>query len=268
MTALVGLDLAWTGHHPSGVCVLRVIEDRLRLETLETRIASPDAFADWLTDLDASVVVAIDAPLVRSTACDAERQLGRAFARFHASAYMATPDFLSRHGLVAGPALGTALAARGWSVDPAVAREGGRVAFEMYPHAFHIVTFGLDRRLAYKKGRLEARRTAFATYQEHLRATLQVLDAELAAEPRIVDLLAPAALSAGARALKDLEDRLDALTCALAAAEAWRHGIAAADIFGTVRDGYIAIPGIGRRGWSATGQRTADLRHRVATKNR
>ena len=50
--------------------------------------------------------------------------------------------------------------AAGFVIDPlAIAPEcRGRFAFEMYPHAFHVVAFQLERRLGYKKGRIAARR--------------------------------------------------------------------------------------------------------------
>jgi predicted RNase H-like nuclease len=63
---------------------------------------------------------------------------------------------------------------------------------------------------------------------------------------RVRALLDPAAVAATGPALKHIEDQLDAITCALAALIAWRDGLPAADIFGNVESGYIAVPGLHR----------------------
>jgi predicted RNase H-like nuclease len=193
-----------------------------------------------------SVVAAVDAPLLRRPGCMAERELARAFGRYHAAAYNANMDFLERKGLLAGPRLGEALLSARFSLDPLAltACAEGRFAFEMYPHAFHVAAFGLERRLGYKKGRIAGRKAELAVYQEQLRAMVGRLAPGLADDERVVDVLASSALTATGRALKALEDRLDALTCALAALIAWRDGISAGDVFGDAESGYIAVPGL------------------------
>jgi predicted RNase H-like nuclease len=178
----------------------------------------------------------------------AERELARSFGRYHAAAYNANLDFLSRKGLLAGPALGDALVAAGFIIDPLaiVPAASGRFAFEMYPHAFHVVAFQLQRRLGYKKGRIAARREAFALYQEALRLLLATQAPDVAADPRVAALLRHEVLAARGRALKAVEDQLDALSCALAALIAWRFGLVRDEVFGDAETGYIAVPGLAR----------------------
>ncbi|MBI2765128.1 MAG: DUF429 domain-containing protein [Chloroflexi bacterium] len=246
MPVFVGLDLAWTPHHESGLCALRLDSAGFELIELSCRIETPAAFAAILAGFGPDAVAAVDAPLVRTAACTAERELARAFGRYRASAYNANTSFLERKGLMAGPQLGDALRAQGFSLDPSsLAPCGtGRVAFEMYPHAAHVVHFSLAERLKYKKGRLAGRLLAFVAYQAHLRGFAERTAPGLAENRAIAALLDPAAIPAAGRALKAHEDQLDALTCALVACRAWRDGVAACEIFGSAAAGYIAVPGL------------------------
>jgi predicted RNase H-like nuclease len=114
----------------------------------------------------------------------------------------------------------------------------------MYPHAFHVAAFGLAERILYKKGRRAVRLAGFALYQQHLRRLLDSHAPGLADAAAIAPLLEPGALEARGRALKALEDQLDAITCAVAALIAWRHGVAPGEVFGDSASGYIAVPGM------------------------
>ena len=249
-TLIAGLDLAWTTYRPSGVCLLEACGGDVRLSGLESRVDTPAGFVAELLSYGETVIAAVDAPLRRRDGCTAERELARSFGRYHAGAYNANVAFLERKGLLAGPALGEALEAAGFAIDPLLIAPGatGRFAFEMYPHAFHVVAFQLARRLGYKKGRMAPRREAFAVYQAALRVLMDAEAPGLAAEEPIARLLGPEALIAGGRALKAVEDQLDALSCALAALIAWRHGLVREEVFGEVATGYIAVPGLARDG--------------------
>jgi predicted RNase H-like nuclease len=246
VTFFAGLDLAWTPHHESGLCILRLDHSGLELLELSCRIETPQAFASLLTTLGPDTVVAVDAPLVRTSSCQAERELARAFGHYTAPAYTASTDFLERHQLLAGPLLGDALRGSGFELDPLCVspRVRGRFAFEMYPHAAHVVHFRLDERMKYKKGPLAARRSVFADYQSHLRALAETLSPHLTQSSVLREILAPAAIPGAARPLKQLEDRLDAVICALMAYAAWRDGIERCEVFGSARDGCIAVPGL------------------------
>jgi predicted RNase H-like nuclease len=258
---LAGIDLAWTDHRESGVCILEARGEEAALSRLEARTDTVAGFVEELTSLGPDVVVAVDAPLIRREGCMAERRLGTVFGgKYKASAYLATTAFLEsrRPPLDAGLRLGVALAAAGFELDPLRLAPGarGRFAFEMYPHAFHVAEFGLPERLAYKKGRRAARLRGFAEYQDRLRQLADSLAPGLAASGAIAATLDPAALAVRGRGLKALEDRLDALTCALAALIAWRVGIVADDVFGDAAEGYIAVPGLHRTPFFMARRRT------------
>jgi predicted RNase H-like nuclease len=55
-------------------------------------------------------------------------------------------------------------------------------------------------------------------------------------------VLPDAAVQHSGRTLKDIEDRLDAAACAVAAFHAWKFGAAGLEVFGDVQNGYIAVP--------------------------
>lgn len=240
MHTFVGLDLAWSSRKESGLCVLEVGTAGLSCRTIDAVCSGTEWFADFITALGPDTTAAIDAPLIVGSDRMAEHELGRVFGRYKAGAYVVTPSFLAKSG-TAGPELAEALRARGFSLDPSTPGNGGRLAVEVYPHAAHVVLFGLRERLAYKKGPLAARRAGLREYQQHLAGLLEEQPA-VSSDPRVSALLDAAATGAAGRALKRVEDCLDALTCAYVAYHRWRHGPAAVRMFGDAASGYILVP--------------------------
>jgi predicted RNase H-like nuclease len=244
MTVFIGLDLAWTPHHPSGVCILEHDGTGLRLRKLHCSTSSPDCFATMCASFGPDVVVGVDAPLVVEADRRAEAQLARVYGARHAGAYLATIPFLTRMNGLAGPRLAEELRLRGFSLDPAglAAEARGRFAMEVFPHPAHIELFGLATALKYKKGAVATRKAQLASYQGHLRTLLGAEAPLVLADGRVEAVLAPAALDARGKALKALEDRLDALTCAFVAYHCWRHGPDGFRVFGCGEHGSIVVP--------------------------
>jgi len=246
MPVFVGLDLAWTATRESGVCVFESAGRDVRLLASTAYVDTPAGFASLCAGLGADVVVAVDAPLIVGPLRLAEREVGRAFSRYQASAHSASEALLRDSGRMAGPDLGGELAAREFSLDPhaITERAPGRFAFECYPHALHVVQFRLIERLPYKrkKGRrVDFVRGVLQTYQSLLRGRLE---ADLPGLPgQLMDILDPSAAQARGSALKRLEDRLDAVTCAHAAFVAWRDGVQPAEVLGDSH-GYVCVPGL------------------------
>ena len=227
MATFIGLDLAWTPRRESGFCRLEGERgEELRCTSLGAAVCAVEGLAEELAAVDGSVVAAIDAPLLYTPERWAEREVARRFGRYKASPHQA--HYAVRQGYVAGIDLGAALAARGFTLDPAPLLRGerGRFAAEVFPHAIHVRLFGLSERLPYKPGRgrtVAFRREALRRYQE-LMGRLLAREAPGVLEHRDVRRALAAETAANARgaALKRLDDTLDGLTCALAAWLLWR----------------------------------------------
>lgn len=128
------------------------------------------------------------------------------------------------------------LAASGWSLDPGHATAPSRRrAIEVYPHVATVGLLGLERTIKYKKGRIDARRAGLASLQARLHAALPTLD------PALEPFCAEAVTALRGRALKDLEDRLDALVCA---AMALRFALRPdrIEVIGDAAAGYVVVP--------------------------
>jgi predicted RNase H-like nuclease len=242
VTVFVGLDLAWTAHRETGVCVLAERNGELQLERLECRIDSPVGFAEFCAEWGDDVIVAIDAPLVLTPQRRAEAELGRMYSSRHAGAYTATAKFLER--MDAGPQLALRLTSVGFEVMPErFSREAtGRWAFEVFPHPAHVELFPLEMALRYKKGRVTLRRAELVRYQGLLSVLLSATAPAAFASDLASEILDAGGTEAKGRALKNLEDRLDALTCALIAYHCWREGPAGFRVFGDGENGYIVVP--------------------------
>jgi len=224
----IGLDLVWTAHNESGICWFEgETSESLTCVRLEVAVRDIDDLADEIAAVPGTVVVAIDAPLLYTADRWVEKEIGRQFGRYKASAHSAHAAV--RRGWTAGIDLGIALKARGFNLDPAaLGRESDcRVAVEVYPHTIHVRLFNLTERLPYKQKRrrpVAYRRQIFNQYQGHLRALAERQVPGVLAHPDIQNALAPqTAQDAKGAGLKHLEDKLDGLTCALAAWLAWSN---------------------------------------------
>ena len=249
MVLLAGIDLAWTRHHESGVCMVEMNGASVRVVELGTRIVTPDGLASHLAAFGEPIVAAVDAPLVVTPVRTAERDLGKVFGAFKASAHSANLGLLTSTGRMAGPKLADQLSAHGFSLDPTniPPSPGGRHAVEVYPHAAHVRLFNLTERIPYKQKAhrpVSCRRKQFEVYQGFLAGLLGRNLPGLLENAYLRGRLAPEATLARGAALKRLEDELDAITCMYVAFHAWKHGSAGLEVFGNATDGHIAVPRI------------------------
>ncbi|MBA4180635.1 MAG: DUF429 domain-containing protein [Anaerolinea sp.] len=244
MTVFIGLDLAWTPHRETGVCVLEGGAAGVALRALNCSISSPEDFARLCGSSGDDVVVAVDAPLVVEPERRAEAELGKVFGSRHAGAYTATMPFLEKMKGLAGPHLAAHLGNRGFEMDPyrLAAEARGRFALEVFPHPAHIELFGLGLALKYKKGPVATRRRVLREYQGHLTRLLARELLRVTTAASVQEALVPEATHAKGKALKNLEDRLDALTCAYVAYHCWMHGPAGFSVFGCREHGCIVVP--------------------------
>jgi len=245
MVVIAGIDLAWSGRRPTGVCLLEV--EGLSSRVVDISVTPPETDAEavlhLLAALGPDVVAGIDAPLIVGPNRRAEAELARAYGRFGVFAYAARTDFLDRHRIGEGPRLGALLTASGWDLSPeGVAAEApGRRALEVFPHATAVSLLGAAFALKYKKGPLAARLGPLNQLRTLLR-DYAVEQLPCLVDPAAGGLLTESIALGGGAALKATEDRLDAVACALAAHHAWRHGSEGLTTFGSAAEGYIAVP--------------------------
>ena len=224
----LGVDLAWGCGNSSGVVVLAGRTFPLRLSGGPGVVSSHAAALAWIAaEADGHpAAVGIDAPLLglgglrRRRPCD--DHVSRAFGRFHASTHSPplAPD-LRRFAV----RLRRRYGARCLAPDVPPAR-GQPAIREVYPHALQVRLFGLDRRRAviapYKGRRFRGKRAWVtrglrpfiarcrrALEGEYLDPRAPGWQALLALAPRVTMPIAE---------LKAIEDRWDAVLCAVAVA--------------------------------------------------
>lgn len=242
----IGVDLAWAidrnhtalAYGDGGVTGLSIVG----IEGGRSQAAVVDAIARACADAPAAVA-AIDAPLVVANATGqrpCERSLNEAYARFHAGAHPMNLGIAhARTGMDLVAALGTRLGFRLALPDRAAACRCGRWLFETYPHPAMVRLYGLTRILKYKHGTVAERRAGLRRVQERL-ATLH--GRGLRRTRCVATLLAADPAAARGRALKEFEDRLDAVLCAYLAWHAWRHGAPGSEVHGDLAGGAIVVP--------------------------
>ncbi|MBS1704291.1 MAG: DUF429 domain-containing protein [Armatimonadetes bacterium] len=224
----VGIDLAWSAHNETGIAIWG---DQL---DVEVGVFSVPEIVDRLLSLDGRVVAAIDAPLISEPGRMAERELQRVYGKHKASCHCGSCELLVSTGRDAGMRLGVALQEAGFSLDPV--KPSDKWALEVYPHAAMVAMWNLPYRLEYKakpRRTRETRTSAFRRLQELLKGDLGGVDC---GERNWLDVdLEPLR----GKALKRLEDGLDAITCAVVARKAHPDRL---DVFGNVETGYIVVP--------------------------
>jgi predicted RNase H-like nuclease len=238
----IGLDLAWSSRNRSGGAVIQ--EGRLVAATglLQSDEEILAFIADHLPG-HAPVVVAVDAPLCVPNEegmrrCDYE--VSQAWGAYDAGAYPGNRRQLAYDGTIRGETLAATLSHQHGFVQaaPIPHRGQGRFLCEVFPHPAHVALFGLPRTLKYKQ---KANRSRDESDAELLR--YRNLLAGLAAyNPPLTGLEVlgqPGASPLRGRARQELEEALDAVTCAYVAWYAWWHGPGRQRVFGSLAEGHI-----------------------------
>lgn len=226
----LGLDLAWSDRNPSAGCAL---EENGRVLN-EAALGSDAEIVAWIAEHSADrVVVAADIPLAvpnEKGMRPCERELHHVYGGAHAGPYPANRSLHRRWGRVRGEDLARLLRTAGFT-DPW--SPGSRVLLEVYPHPGLVEAFRLPERLSYKKGRVANRRSGL----RHLAALLATLD-----DPPLIGPEISVTDDVGGKALKAVEDRLDARFCAWIALVWALHGRDRIRLFGDGATGHVAVP--------------------------
>lgn len=255
----LGVDLAWRPDRPSGVAVLAGRAFPLHLDADPRLLPDHAAVVAWIARQAARspVAVGIDAPLLgteRPGRRPCDDAVARAFGRFHAATHTppATPHLraftaalLARYG----PA----------SFRPGVPPARGRPAIrEVYPNALRVWLLRLRRGEVLRPYKRRRFRSVSAWAEEGLRPFVRACRRALAGrlvlgdDPAWRRLVAadPGPGLSGA-ALKALEDRWDAVLCAVAVAlERLAPGVVrpfTGSSGGSWRRGYILAPALQAR---------------------
>jgi predicted RNase H-like nuclease len=238
---VIGVDLAWACGNPSGLCAVE------RGRVLASAVLIDDDAIDawiraWATD---DVLVAFDAPLVVANTTGrrpCEAVMAAAFRGEHAGPYPANLTIL-RHDVRAAR-----LAERlGLDVSPeAFARSPLRAAIEVFPHPALVVFLARSERLPYKAKPGRSFSVRYAAMHELVRGLLALREADppldVTTSPAWEALAASVGNEPRGRALKRLEDELDAYVCAYVGVYhlAWR-GRRSLTV-GDGASGYIVTP--------------------------
>jgi predicted RNase H-like nuclease len=235
----LGVDLGWQSG-PTGLCCLHMAADRLELVALDRLQTTADILA-WIahwTEGATNAVVAVDAPTLIPNEAGMrlpDRLAHKHFGRYDAGCYPANRGRPFAAKLIA---FGLALEALGFEHRPhSEPKPEGRFQLEVFPHPVTVHLFGLSKILKYKKGTLAQRRPELQKLRQYQLDVLPTLDPALTLQE--ADL--PEIPTTGA-AMKAVEDQLDALTCAYAAAHWWVWGLERNWVLGDVSEGYIVVP--------------------------
>ena len=121
---------------------------------------------------------------------------------------------------------------------------GRRWFFEVYPHPAHVVLFRRTRIIKYKKGPIASRRCGLEEFRQSLIEHLSVAQPSLKITVALQSFLdQPLEMLRGA-ALKQYEDKLDAVFCAYLAAYFWAWSYQRNEMIGSYETGYIINPRI------------------------
>jgi predicted RNase H-like nuclease len=246
MPKFIGIDLAWkTDAKHTGVAALAGDQSTVELYEkphLVKSLADVEAFI--LRNAEPDVVVAIDAPLVLKNVTGqrpCETEISRRFGAAHAGAHTSNLKLYPKPRSVQ---LAKDLEANGFvhCPHPHSAALAGKWFFEVYPHPAHVVLFGLPRIVKYKKGAVPTRRAGLSQFRDCLLTSFSVAVPALKRTNALDTFLGEPLETMAGPALKEYEDRLDALFCAYLAAHFWAWSYGRNEMIGTLDRGYIINP--------------------------
>ena len=231
--SIIGLDLAWGERRPDGMCLLRGGDRRAQVVRHDLVFGDEALLAWFRGHVPAGpALVMVDGPIVCPNPAGSrpvDRLTHTLFGRFHAACHPANATKCPRPARVAAR-----LAELGFTVGWAPAR-GSRLVAEVYPHPAMVRLFGLDRIVKYKQGPVTGRRREFRRLQRLLRACLAVQFPEVSPSAETRRLLR-------APWTKHVEDRTDALFCALLGWQHWRDRGRSSEVIGDRATGFILLP--------------------------
>ena len=231
---LIGVDLAWGEKMHDGVCFVeldgvggRVLGFGYPQGDRELMKLIGETSRNYQT-----VFATVDAPIVcpnRTGTRPVDRLTHRMFHRQHAACHPANLMRCPRP-----PRVARLLQRKGFRVGWEI-RVGGRWVAEVYPHPAMVRMFGLPRIIKYKKGSVAERRKEFQRLQGLMGKLMKRKFPGLTLNQETRNLLRE-------KWSKPVEDRTDALFCALIGMWHWMHRGKRSEVIGDRKTGFILLP--------------------------
>jgi len=241
---IVGIDLAWGEKGEDGLCLIHASRGGAKfIKTSSTQ--GDDELLCWLQQHVPSsecALLAIDAPLIVPNATGmrpVDKQITRLFGKYNAGAFPANSKLCVRplrvaqllrdNGYILGYDLKTAT----------------RIATEVYPHPAMIRLFDLDLIIKYKKKKkrpVSTQKLEFKRLQELLQKSLYDHRIDIEGSQDIQVLF-------NAEYSKTVEDKTDAVVCALIGYLHWQQQGHLSKIVGSIEEGFILLPPKYRNGF-------------------
>jgi predicted RNase H-like nuclease len=231
---IVGIDLAWGDKKSDGVCFIEARRASVRV----MRFVYPRGDEELLACLRPAVTVSkrilltIDGPIIcpnKTGTRPVDRLTHTLFHREHAACHPANSTKCPRPPRILRKLKRLGLRAS-WDFT-----EGEKLVIEVYPHPAMVRLFKLPRIIKYKKGRVSQRRREFRRLQNLMRKLLSAQFPFLQLNNEAKTLLRqPWA--------KPVEDKADALFCALIGSWHWRYRGRRSEVIGNLRTGFILLP--------------------------
>lgn len=234
---LAGIDLAWGEKNSDGVCLIRYANREASILGYHY-VHGDDALMQAIADERKSaegVILAIDAPIICPNATGrrpVDAIVSRRFRAEHAGCYPANQT-LARRPIRIGQRLRDA----GYGLTADFGRHS-LAAAEVFPHPAMIHLLRLPRILNYKRKPGRPRAESDAEFRRLQRLTAELMAVQF---PFLSTDAATTALLA-APWTKAIEDRTDALFCALIALWHVHYAGARSEIIGDAATGFILLP--------------------------
>ncbi len=234
----LGLDLGWTPRDSSGGVVLEAVEDGVRLVSADSLRAHEDVLRWVVRNRGRSgCILVVNAPIIVTNMsgprpCD--RLVQEHFSRFKIDEVANNIVSASHPRTMAG-----GLMRMGFDPDPNA--EGDRIV-ETHSQSAQIMLFGLDRPIRTKTGPIGSRKEAVARLRELIEEFFMDGDPPLEVSPELDQILTAHLPDLNGTRVGELEEKIEALTCAYTAAWLGIRGPNACAFLGDLQRGYVLLP--------------------------
>ena len=233
-TSIIGVDLAWGDRKSDGICLI----DYSRPNSSVVGFAYPRGDEEFLRTVEVlsgtarRIFMTVDAPIIcpnRTGTRPVDRLTHRMFHREHAACHPANSTKCPRPIRIRRKLVRRGFQA-GWDLESAE-----KIVAEVYPHPAMVRLFRLSRIVKYKKGTVADRRREFARLQ---RLMLKLVREQFPT----LDLNDEARTLLNRAWSKPVEDRVDALFCALTGLWHVHHRGRRSQVIGDLKTGFILLP--------------------------